>query len=256
MRVQVCEDQQHLLQSASGQSDVQRLPHRFLPIEQVDTPPPGLNRFSQVDTEQAPHPLGNSLPVLSIFLPYQQTQVPKHLCRLSLAEQDIDPPPLQYRLFGLQPRHGTEQFDLERSRCRNCLGTRQRLGIGRAVHQVIALIAEGHRDRLDAAVVQHTDLDLHANVPVAGPHGGVVPEVARTPHRHRDDVEPVERRRGTLLGRRLPLLLLPRPDRLGPEGQRLYGGRLAAVVGPDEHRRVVELDALRVAERLKFRISR
>ena len=119
------------------------------------------------------------------------------------------------KVSGLPPRKTAPGPVGSRGRGRDHLGHRQRLGIGSAVHQVFALVAEGHRDRLDTAVVQHADLDLQVDVPVTRPHRGVVPEVARALHGHRDDAETVEGGRRTLSWGRLPLFLLPGPDRLG-----------------------------------------
>lgn len=127
----------------------------------------------------------------------------------------------------------------------------QRAFVRGAVDQVVALVAEAHGDRLDPALVQHADRDQERYVPVSGSNVRVVPEVARALHGGRDDAQPVERGRGALPGRRLALVAVPGCDRLRPERDGLHGGGLAAIVGTDEHRRMVQLDALPVAEALE-----
>ena len=251
VRIEVGEDQEQLLQPAAGDRHFQRLFHGRLTVEEGYAAAGGLRGIAQFDREQPPDQARDFLPVVPGVLKDQQTQIPQYLRGLALSQQDVDAAGLEDRLVGLQPRHRIEQMDAQSGRRGDGVGISQRDFIRRAVDQILALIAKPHGHRLDAVAALNSDRDQDRNIPVAGTNGGVVPEVPRALHRNGDDVQAVERRCGSLLRPGSAFGFVPGSDRLRPQRDRLDGGRLAAVVRPDQHRRVIELDALSRAEVLE-----
>ena len=251
MRIEVGEDQEQLLQPAAGDRHFQRLSYLRLTVEEGYAAVGRGGGIAQFNREQPPDQTDDLLPVFRGVLQDQQTQVPQYLRGLAPSQQVVDAAGLEDRLVGLQSRHRIEQMHAQSGRRRDGVGILQRDFIRRAVDQLLALIAKPHGHRLDAVAALHSDRDQDRNIPVAGTNGGIVPEVPRTLHRNGDDVQAVERRCGSLLRPGSALGFIPGSDRLRPQRDRLDRGRLAAVVRPDQHRGVIELDALSCAEVLE-----
>ena len=249
--VEIGEDQEQLLQPAPGGGYFKRRLHVGLTVEQIDTAARRRSWSSQRNGEQPLHQLDDLLPVASGVLKDQQTQIAQYLGGLTLPQQHVDAAGLDDGFFGLQARHRIEQMHVQRGRGPDDAESLQSRLVRRAIDQVLALIAKPHGHRLHRIPMLHADRDQDRNVAIAGPNRGVVPEVAGTLNRNGDDVQPVEGGGGPFLGPGLPLRLEPGLDRLRPQRDRLDRRRLAAVVGPDQHRRMIELDALQVAEVLE-----
>ncbi len=90
MGIQVREDKKHLLETATGKSDIQRFSDTRLLVNKVNTATYRLLRIAQSDCEQSLHKLCNFPPVVCGILVYDETQVAQYLGSLALTQQHID----------------------------------------------------------------------------------------------------------------------------------------------------------------------
>ena len=251
VRVQVGEDEKHLLKASTRKGDVQRSTYFGLMVEEVDRSTPRLGGVLQPNVKQTLHQLLYSRPGRTVIPEDHKAQVAQHLGRLPLTQQDIHPAGLNDRLLGLDARHRVQQSHIEARRRLDEFGHVQSRLVGRTVDEFVAVAAEPHGYRLDPVVVKYAEGDLERDVLAAGSDDHVVPVVACAPHRNRNDSQPVEAGGGALRGRRLAFAIEPRLHRLRPESDRLQRRRLAAVVGADQDRRMVELNARPVTKPLE-----
>lgn len=108
-------------------------------------------------------------------------------------------------------------------------------------------MSEAHCQRFDLPFELDADGDGERH-PL---YAGVVPKVARAANRYRHNTQSVERGGGALLRRRIFANVIPSPHRLRPEGQRLDGTGLAAIVWANQYGWVIQLNALLIAEALE-----
>jgi len=92
---------------------------------------------------------------------------------------------------------------------------------------------------------------------LSGSDIGVVPKETRALNRNGNDAETIKSRRRAFLGGRFLARVMPSLDGLRPERKRLNHACLAAIVGADQHGRVIQLNPLLVLkpfEVLKFNV--
>ena len=249
--VEVGKDQQHLLKAAPRRGNVERHFHARLPVHQFDTAARRFARWGQLDVEQPVHQPRQALPVRRRLALHHQAEVAQDLRCLPLTQQHVDAAGLQQRLLGLQARHGVQQFHLDARRMRNQFHVFGGRSIGRAVHQFVTVVAESHLQRHHLALEFDPDRDDQGDVFAAMPNMGVVPEEPGAAHRNGHDVQAIQWGGGALLGRRFLANVVPCTYCLRPQGQRLNRAGLAAVVGPDQHRRMVQFNTLTLAKALE-----
>ena len=191
VRVDVCEDEEHLLKAAAGEGDFERLPYFGLPVVERDAASHRFGGIVKVDRKQAIHQPHDTSPCVRVVAVHHEAEVAEHLGSLSLAEEHIDPTRLQQRFLDIDSGHRVQQPHVDPGGGLNGTQVRQRRFVRRAIDHFRTRVAEAHRDGTDGALVQHTECDLHHDVRAPGPNHGVMPEVARERHGHGDDAQPV-----------------------------------------------------------------
>ena len=90
MRVEIREDQKHLLEAASGKGQVEGFFRIGLSIMQIDASPRILGRISKFDGKRPVHQLLYPFPVIGRLPEHEEAQVAKHLGRLTLPQERVD----------------------------------------------------------------------------------------------------------------------------------------------------------------------
>ena len=101
VRIEVRQNQQHLLHPAPGKNEFQIFAHIELPIcQRKRTARLIVSRLTQTIAEHTLHDFANTLPIVLGSLPNLVAKIAQDLCCLTLSQQNVDPTIRQPCLFG------------------------------------------------------------------------------------------------------------------------------------------------------------